>query len=384
MYVLFVARGYPSDKYRMNGLFEFDQAKALKENGQKVIFAAVDVRSIRRTRKWGFERRNIEGVEVYVMNIPCGRVSMKLRNRIKSWGLKRLYEFIEKKYGKPSIIHAHFISNGFVVAETLSKLNIPLVLTEHHSAMNQKPLDEYYKKMGLLTYSRMHKVIAVSEHLANNIKENFNVEVDVVPNVLDLKHFDCSIYNRNIIKEGFTFISVGGLHKIKRMDVLIKSFCTVFKDNRNVRLCIFGEGPERSKLQKIVDDYEMKEQVLLMGLVNRNVIAEQMSKSDCFVLVSESETFGVAYIEALAMGLPVIASKCGGPESFLNESNGIIVPVDNNLKLEKALTYMYENIQHYNMDNIAMEVRYKFSKETLTSNLTKIYQKLIDQERYKK
>lgn len=383
MNILFVARGYPSEKYKMNGLFEFDQAKALNENGHKVIFAAVDVRSVRRTRKWGIENKNIDGIEVYVMNIPCGRVPKKIRNIIKSWGLKKLYEIIEVRHGKPNIIHAHFISNGFIVAKTLSDLNIPLVLTEHSSTMNQNPLNNYYKRMGLFTYPRMDKVIAVSDKLANNIREYFNVEVDVIPNMLDFKSFNYKVYNQKKIKEDFNFISVGGLNKIKRMDLLIKSFFNVFKGDKNVRLLIFGEGAERNKLQNIIDNLEIKNQVFLMGLVDRNIIAEHMSNSDSFVLVSESETFGVAYVEALAMGLPVIASKCGGPESFIDESNGIIVPVDDHLKLEKALVYMYENSKNYDNDKIARTTIEKFSGNTLVNNLMIVYQNLFNQEGYR-
>ena len=56
MYILIVASGYPTEKYKLNGIFEFDQAVALSKMGHKVIYACVDLRSIRRKRKWGFEQ----------------------------------------------------------------------------------------------------------------------------------------------------------------------------------------------------------------------------------------------------------------------------------------------------------------------------------------
>ena len=64
MYILIIARGYPTEKYKMNGIFEFDQAKALVQAGHKVIYTAVDVRSIRRCRKWGFESFEKYGVKL--------------------------------------------------------------------------------------------------------------------------------------------------------------------------------------------------------------------------------------------------------------------------------------------------------------------------------
>lgn len=81
-------------------------------------------------------------------------------------------------------------------------------------------------------------------------------------------------------------------------------------------------------------------------------IAEQLSKSDCFVLASQSETFGVAYIEALAMGVPVIATKCGGPEGFVNENNGIMIDVDSESQLIEAMKYMYNNSDKYDREEI--------------------------------
>ena len=74
MFVCVVARGYPTNKYEMNGIFEFDQARALNQLGHKVIFVAIDLRSLRRWRKWGIEHFIKDGVEIYAINIPLGRL----------------------------------------------------------------------------------------------------------------------------------------------------------------------------------------------------------------------------------------------------------------------------------------------------------------------
>ena len=101
MFVLFISRGYPTKKYKMNGIFEFDQAKAVASLGHKVVFAAIDLRSIRRWRKWGFERKSINGVEIYCINIPLGRVPKWLLNKASIWGLKYLYQIILKSKVNP-------------------------------------------------------------------------------------------------------------------------------------------------------------------------------------------------------------------------------------------------------------------------------------------
>lgn len=82
MYILIVARGYPSERYKMNGIFEFDQAKALAKAGHKVIYAAIDVRSIRHKRQWGFESFKKDGVQIEAINIPCGGIHRIIQYQI--------------------------------------------------------------------------------------------------------------------------------------------------------------------------------------------------------------------------------------------------------------------------------------------------------------
>ena len=121
------------------------------------------------------------------------------------------------------------------------------------------------------------------------------------------------------------------------MDLTIEAFIDAFKGSDKVFLTIFGEGPERQKLEELVRINKMEKQIKLMGMQSRKVIADYLKECDCFVLASQTETFGVVYIEAMASGLPVIATKCGGPESFVNEENGVLIPVDNKDALVTAM-----------------------------------------------
>ena len=107
MYVLIIARGFPTIGNRGLGIFELDQAKALKAIGCKVVYAAIDVRSVRRRRKWGYEERTIDGVEIHAVNIPGGKIYPALLNRMRVAGLGYLYRRISAKHGHPDILHAH-------------------------------------------------------------------------------------------------------------------------------------------------------------------------------------------------------------------------------------------------------------------------------------
>lgn len=378
MKVLIISRGYPTEKFKTNGIFEFDQAKALVSNGIDVIYAAIDVRSIRRWRKWGYESFLKDGVCIEAINFPCGRIPNCFLDKVREILISKLYRRIVDKYGKPDIIHSHFIGMGYVTAKVLKKTNIPLIHTEHASGMNQKTLSKYYRNLGDNTYKYMDVVIAVSNSLANSLSENFNIGSIVIPNIVDASIFKYKPINSN--NNIYNFISVGNLIKSKKMDLLIFSFNKAFNRNKKAKLYIFGDGSERKKLQALIDELKLTNQVFLMGQVDRRVIAEKMHESHCFVLASDSETFGVAYIEAMAAGLPVIATKCGGPEDFVDDSNGILINIGSQQELVKALEDMYNNINFYNKDIISKETIRKFSSQYISKLIINEYQKVYKEK----
>lgn len=375
MYILIIARGYPTEKYKTNGIFEFDQAKALVQAGHKVIYAAVDVRSIRRWRKWGFESFEKNGVQIEAINIPGGRIPKIILQKIQIQGLKNIYKRIETKYGKPDIIHAHFLGYGNISIKVLAKQNIPIILTEHFSGMNNKAIEPRLITLGAETYPKVDRLITVSRALANNIEEKFGVKATVIPNMVDTEIFN--YINKKNENDDYVFVSTGGLIPIKNMDMLVDSFNIAFKDKKKVKLYIFGKGAEQSKLEQMIAEYKLTGQIFLMGLRDRKEIAKRMYESDCFVLVSKRETFGVAYIEALAAGLPVIATKCGGPEEFVHKDNGILIEIDDAQALTDAMLQMYNESNKFDREKISKEMVDKFSPETIAEQLTEIYRNIL-------
>ncbi len=374
MYVLFITRGYPTEKYKGNGIFEFDQAKALNKIGCKVIYVSVDVRSIRRWRKWGFERKKIDGIEIYSVNIPLGRIPKVLLNKVAAWGLKYIYKRILKEQGEPDILHAHFTNMGYVASILKRKVNIPLVITEHSSMINKLNIKKAKYKEAAVAYKNADVLISVSKALADNIQKNFNIKPIYVPNMVDTDLFN---YSSKINNDKFNFVSTGNLINTKRMDLLIEAFNRAFSSVENVTLTIFGDGCEKSYLGRIINKYNLDKKIVLKGMCSRKSISHQLKNSDCFVLASQSETFGVAYIEALAVGLPVIATKCGGPEGFVHEGNGLLIAIDDLDALTNAIKYMYENNDKYNREKIAKDTKSLFSPENVANKILDLYKSIL-------
>lgn len=387
MLTFILSRGVPTTKYSTNGIFEFDQARALKEAGCDVVFLALDLRSVRRTRPWGFRSFQKDGVPVRVFNFPLGNIPKQLFYPMGQWAFTRLFHRTVREFGTPDVLHAHFTDYGYLACATARKEKIPLVLTEHSSLINQSVLPKNIEKAAKVAFSQADCLIAVSPALARHMEEHSGRHIEWIPDMVDTELFaysDRHERQRALLQEteldedgSFSFLSCGNLRPIKRMDVLIKAFAQAFRECPKVTLTICGQGQEEGMLRKLIFDLGMEGRIELAGLRPREEIAQRLQDADCFALASVSETFGVSYLEALSCGVPVIATRCGGPECFVNERNGLMVEPDNIEELARAMLTMYCNSSSYNRAAIAHEIRQDYSAQAVASRLMEQYERLI-------
>jgi glycosyltransferase involved in cell wall biosynthesis len=164
----------------------------------------------------------------------------------------------------------------------------------------------------------------------------------------------------------------------KGIDVLLKAWINVLKVYSNAKIVIGGGGHAQSKVLEWCKEYGIMDSVELVGTLNRSEVAEYMSSCDFFVLSSRYETFGVVYIEAMACGKPVIATQTGGPDDFVKDFNGILIPSENIEELTKAMCYMIENRSKYQPESIAEYVDKNFSSQAIAQKLEKIYKNILN------
>jgi glycosyltransferase involved in cell wall biosynthesis len=292
MYILIVSRGYPTEKYAANGIFEFEQALALRDSGHKVVLAAVDLRSIRRWRRWGIERIEKEGIEVWSINIPCGNMPKDILYRAGIFGLKILYKKIYSQHGAPDIVHAHFGRIGFISLKALSENKLPIVITEHLSLVLTKKLKNFEISCLKSCVEESNAFICVSSALKRSVLQltGSNKNIYVVPNMVS-PLFKYKSKQSN--KENFLFLSVGNLVESKRFDITIDAFSKAFQGNEAVKLYIGGNGPQRGYLKQKINELKMNNQIFLIGQLTRQEVVEKMHECDVFVLASDFETFGV-------------------------------------------------------------------------------------------
>ena len=371
MKVFVISKGMPTEKYPLNGIFEFDQAKALAKVGVEVTMLVIDFRSRSYKRKSGCFEYEKDGVHVVECSLPLGiyRRALPLLQHF----LVKIYKKAVKSFGKPDVIHAHFYSIAAIASVLKKKFGVPFVVTEHSSKINAniQKISKLDIKLAKKAYKNADKVIAVSNALARNLNNNFGVNAEVIHNIVDVSNFQ---YLKRKHKETFTFISVGNLISLKGFDLLIEAFAKAFKDDKSVLLKIVGDGPERNNLQNVVNQCGVNDKVSFLGEICREKLRDIYNEGDAFVLSSRSETFGVAYIEAMATGMPVIATSCGGPSDFVNEQNGYLIPVDDKNALVDALKKMRDNAYNFNSLEISESCMKKFSPENIGNTLMNLYE----------
>jgi glycosyltransferase involved in cell wall biosynthesis len=380
MKVLIISRGVPTAKAPLNGIFEWDQALALKNANVDVAFLALDFRKITEKRFWGIRRYVREGIAVFELSLPTGvyRRGLPMLQAL----CNSMYQKVVRHWGKPDVLHTHFYFMGAIAAKLPKLAGIPMVHTEHSSKLN-KPLaaiSSIDKKLVQKAFAAASVITAVSTAYANKLHQNFNIKAQVVPNVLALvspKRASQITESPNHRLTNFTWVSVGRLIQPKGFDTLLEAFAQTLKEDANQQLQIVGDGPYRGALQTKIQQLHLTDKVKLLGAMPRNKVQECLANAHAFVLLSESETFGVSYIEAMAMGLPVVATDCGGPSDFVNESNGCLVPIGHVAQATAAMNRVREYYSTYNLQQISNDICQKYSPAMVAHRLTTVYQSVL-------
>lgn len=129
-----------------------------------------------------------------------------------------------------------------------------------------------------------------------------------------------------LLQKNREFLYVGRLVSRKKVDVIVKALAKVYADKKFI-LHIVGTGAEEENLQRLADELDVKQNVVFHGQIPRDEVFELMKKCFCFTMVSEKETFGMVYIEAMLAGCVTIASKDGGVDGVIvNDENGYLSP----------------------------------------------------------
>lgn len=379
MKIYIITRGFPTNKDPQWGCFELDQARALISLGHEVVMLYVDNRFRLYWRNFGISITNVNGISYCGIYVLPGKIvnlfSHVVKLKFRAWQLMIVFKKALDLFGKPDIIYAHYMANIASAVNIKDKYNIPLVGIEHWSELTKDVLSPNIRKIGKEAYYGVDCLLAVSQSLRFHIKRHFGIESTVVYDMLGEEF----VTSRMSIKKSnrFRFIAIGSLFAIKNYQKLIVAFAKSRIAEEGCKMVIVGDGPERQKLERTIKDLNLDDNVSLLGRKTKNEIVNILAESHVFVLSSENETFGVACIEALSQGLPAIATRCGGPEEFINDNNGLLVEPNNLDSMASAMRIIYQNYSEYDTMAIAESCRKLFAPSVIAKQLTEIFENII-------
>ncbi len=370
-----------TDKEPLAGIFQFQQANALRLAGIKVGILSVGYIGRRYTLiRYKYEKYQIiNGIPVYRKYKKSSIFSLKSNNSRKIMAsykmLKDLYHQYEEKYGKPDLIHAHNLLPAGIISSEISRcVGVPVIVTEHSSAYGRGLVsNELYS----IARSKIHSINAltcVGESLKGTLEKKFNVNFEILPNLVE-PIFLTAEFNKKS-NEKFKFINVASLDGNKNQQLIIKAFAENYC-GKNAELLIVGEGPNLSSLKNLASKLNVVKQVKFLGKMSREEVCNEMIMANCFLMSSNYETFGVVIIEALSCGIPVISTRCGEAVNLINSNNGMLVDVGNVEQMGKAMKYVEENFSKYSSKILRSEMKCRYSSDIFAKRAIELYKRYI-------
>ena len=292
-----------------SGVVATELGKALADQGHQVHFITYS-----QPARLDFFSSNLFYHEVSVRNYPLFDYAP-----YESALASKLVDVI--RFEKLDILHVHYAiphaSAAFMAKQILATygINIPFVTTLHGTDITLVGKDPTYKPVVTFSINKSDGITTVSQSLKDDTLKHFDItgEIKVIPNFIDFDRF--SLKPKDHFKKAIApnneriLIHTSNFRKVKRTMDVIKMFHKIL-DRVPAKLLMVGDGPERAYNEQLCRNLNIVEHVRFLG--KQDAVEEILSVSDLFLMPSESESFGLAALEAMACKVPVITSNAGG------------------------------------------------------------------------
>ena len=396
MNILHIPSWYPNNNNRILGIFIKEQIEQLAkhdiDNNHIISNLQFDEGKIsiknffKIFRILYFKLR--KGIEINKKNniIEINELSINFSHNIPFFDtyyhsflvINRHFLLTKKLYGNISLIHAHVsFPAGWIAYKLSKKYNIPYIITEHMGPFPLKAFIKFGKPINQIyeSINNANAVFCVSESHSKNMKQyGFNKQI-VISNMVDENIFKPSYKIKSNNK--INFLTVCNMVDGKGIEDLLQAIFLWNPPSNTVQFMFIGSGYALDKYKILATKLKIDDLILWKGPVNRIDLPKYFSNTDIFVLASKYESFGMVYVEALACGIPIIATKCGGPADIVTNNNGILVEVGDISMLCESLQIMSRNYLNYNKELIRNDFLKTFSKNIISNKILNVYKDII-------
>jgi glycosyltransferase involved in cell wall biosynthesis len=395
--ILFIPAWYPDRNNPISGIFIKKHAvAAAKYNNIAVLFITFDPTIQKKNYHIDISNEdNVTTIRIYFnhsrFRFPILRSLVNIFFQYYLW--IKGFKFVKKNFGKPQLIHVHVIPFlkttifpapfllGTILLYVKKIKKIPYIVTEHSSIYTDNDGRYYhypylFKRTVKTVFAQSEGITTVSENLMNSLKKHGIKHQNsfLISNVIDIPS---EIKKNTSDKIRILTISIL-FDEIKNISGIIKAFYQVQKNFSNIELIIIGDGPDKNELIQLAKNLSLyNKNVFFEGFVPNAALSNYFFSSHFFILNSNFETFSVATAEAIAHGLPVIATKSGGPEEFITDEVGLLIERQNEKELVEAMVYMINNWKNYSPEKLRNYIAERFSADIIGKKLTEVYETIL-------
>ncbi|MEO6167439.1 MAG: glycosyltransferase [Chitinophagales bacterium] len=381
--ILFITRWYPNRVDKLDGNFIENHARAVSMYADLVVLY-VGADPAMSDKLYDCAVSTEHGFTVVRVWYRNNDVSTKITGRIIKFfryvkATRIAWLKTKKIFGLPDVNHVHIFTRPVLLAFYLRfKFGIPFLITEHSSHfVHDLPVLLPPMKWFAQYAARQAKIITAVSKTLEEAMNSFGLHGNyrIIPNVVfvtnndQLKKEDPELVN---------IIAIGGLtDQRKNIAGLITEFSNIHQQIPNARLNIIRPVPDKTLYNKAFSTGLLNEKIFFHDYLSNEEVYGMLSSCSFLVVNSISETFSMAAAEALACGKPVITTRCGGPEEFIDTANGILIDTYAPRQLAAALINMYEKHSQYNAEELKKFAAAHFSATVVGKKFVEIYDELF-------
>ncbi|MHB1467663.1 MAG: glycosyltransferase [Solirubrobacteraceae bacterium] len=293
--------------------------------------------------------------------------------------LRQAMRLLRRRSLQPDVVHAHTAGAAVPAALYARMCRLPLIVTEQWSIYLDADPSRFTKQAAMRTRWALHRaatVLPVGSALEAAMQQLApRAHYQVIPNVVD-----CDLFHPPAERPAarpIRLIAVGLLSPEKCYPTLLRAVRHLLHDGVPLQLEIVGYGRDEQLIATMIREMGLVDHVLLSGYLPKTVLAERLREAHVFVHASAFETFGASVAEALASGLPVVSTRCGGPEDYVTPEDGCLVQVRDHLALAAGIRTTVARLDDLDARGIAARARARFSWETVGRELQSVYSRSV-------
>jgi glycosyltransferase involved in cell wall biosynthesis len=383
LHVLVIPSWYPTESRPGYGVFFREQARALQRAGLRMGVVFPEALPLSLAGAPPAARRPRLPWETDEGGVPTARVRFPFpdrwpRARAQAWAAScvALATAWARRHGRPDVLHAHgscwpFAAGAVAARQAARRLGIPYVVTEHSTRfLEGRPFDAAEDREIRRGLDGAARILAVGGALARAV-EPFAPpgRLAVLGNLVDGAFFRPP----DAPPARPTILCVAGLVPRKGVAGLLRAYGKAFPGDDAPVLEVAGDGPERSALEAEARHLGLAGRVRFLGPLDRDGVREALWRAGLFALNSRIETFGIVLAEALAAGVPVVSTRCGGAEDVVDPRDGLLVPADDDDALAAALGRAWATRGERDPGDLRRRALERFGEAAICGRLAAIY-----------